>query len=938
MSFFDSLFNSDLSKLAQVKYDLAQKLLEDGNIDLADKYLTEAEEIEAGHEDLVTLRKVIDAEKARLKKTKKDHEGVLSNTEAVVLWQEDFNLKEIEKYTLNGYLIEQIEILNQVWYFVFRKRNDEDPEQRYLEVKTLKNDTFNELMNENFSVSTFGYDPQRWFFVLDYRTDLNSQSWVYSPNEFPQQEYDDWTSSNGRIEQLKVVGNAYFASASFSNPLEEYTIKTYKDFPEKEISELWEKDLYIDYISVADDSYWLMCAKNPNYTDQGYNLVKAFPSEYLLETIAKGYHIQHLFYAHGLWHVVYVRIENEVGNKIENEGAYGEETLENFEKQDFLDEEITDVEKEIAQFVESQEEQERGIDEVELHEALKELDSLIGLDKIKAEIKLLIDYLRISRMKEESGLDHQNLNLHMVFSGSPGTGKTTVARLIGKIFKALGLLTKGHVVETDRSGLVAEYIGKTAIKTNEKITESLGGILFIDEAYALNKDGSSDFGKEALETLLKEMEDKRDEFCVILAGYTEEMEELLASNPGLKSRFATHLEFANFSREQLMSILKKMLLKANHKLSAHAEEMGLKYFKYLVDTSDKYFGNAREVRNLFEDLLKNQSSRLAKEVAEKAEVNKPLSIEELRTITYADLKNSYAFDYREKKEETLEDILSELDELVGLENIKTEIKRLAKYLKVEKQRQEKGLSTQKINFHSVFFGPPGTGKTTVARLLTKVYKSLGIIKKEKLTEVGRSDLVAGYVGQTAMKTNKVIDKAMHGVLFIDEAYALTSSREKDFGHEAIATLLKRMEDDREHLIVIVAGYEQEMQEFITSNPGLESRFNRKFYFKTFSAQELVDIFLVMLQKSHYIISPEAQKLLPEIIAKETSMDRPNFGNARWVRNFFDHCKMEHAQRISEVSYVDENMLQTIKSEDLNQAYALMNTENIRQNKRKQIGF
>ena len=567
------------------------------------------------------------------------------------------------------------------------------------------------------------------------------------------------------------------------------------------------------------------------------------------------------------------------------------------------------------------------------------MDSLVGMTEVKREVKLLLDYLKIGQIKEKSGIDTLSLNLHMIFSGSPGTGKTTVARLIGRIYKAMGLLEKGHVVETDRSGLVAEYIGQTAKKTLDKIEESEGGILFVDEAYALYKGGSGDFGQESVETILKKMEDQRGRFCVIFAGYPDEMDALMDSNPGLKSRFATHLHFANFNASELMSIFKKMLIKAQHQLDAEAEEKALEYFQYLTDTADKYFGNAREARNLFEDVLKNQSGRLAQLVSDPRGTDKPLSNDLLKTITVEDLRASYGFDYEEKKKQSLEDILKELDKLIGLENIKDDIRRLARYLQVQKERQKQGWENERPVLHAVFLGPPGTGKTTIARMLAKIYKALDLIKKDELVEVGRSDLVAGYVGQTAIKTHKVIDRALHGVLFIDEAYALTSKGENDFGHEAVETLLKRMEDNREQLVVIVAGYSNEMSQFIASNPGLESRFSRKFNFRTFTTDELVGIFNLMVKKSHYKVSQEALPVLENIVASAVENKNRHFGNARWVRNFFDRCKMEQAQRISREEYIDENVLQLLTVSDLNRAHKIIEQEDaLGRSKRNTIGY
>lgn len=561
------------------------------------------------------------------------------------------------------------------------------------------------------------------------------------------------------------------------------------------------------------------------------------------------------------------------------------------------------------------EEKEENFDQV-----LQELDALVGLNEVKKEFHQLVDYLKIGKLKEAQGIGSHQLSLHMVFRGNPGTGKTTVARLVGRVFKSLGFLSKGHVVETDRSGLVGEYVGQTAQKTNKMLDEALGGILFVDEAYALASGSKSDFGDEALEAILKRMEDQRDQLVVIFAGYPDEMDELLQSNPGLKSRFANHLNFEDFSAEQLLSILKKMLVKSSHFLTMNAEDYAIKYLQFIADTSDRYFGNAREVRNLFEDLLKSQSSRLARQIAENANATDQLSYEELRQIHLPDLRECYQFGYEEFHEETLEDILAELNDLIGLGNIKQEIEEMARYIEVLKRRKETGLSTDMPGMHAVFMGSPGTGKTTVARLLARIYKSLGIIKKEVLVEASRQDLVAEFVGQTAVKTNKLIDKAMHGVLFIDEAYALTSRGGNDFGQEAIEVLLKRMEDDRDKLVVIVAGYQEPMKQFLESNPGLPSRFNKKYLFEDFSEEELMQIFLFYLQKSSYQLAANANDNLLKRINEELQQKDKFFGNARWVRKLFEACKISQAQRLSIMEFVNEKDLQLLTRDDLENAF------------------
>lgn len=268
------------------------------------------------------------------------------------------------------------------------------------------------------------------------------------------------------------------------------------------------------------------------------------------------------------------------------------------------------------------------------------------------------------------------------------------------------------------------------------------------------------------------------------------------------------------------------------------------------------------------------------------------------------------------------DPYQELEELIGLEAVKEEVTSLANFVRLQKQRQEKGLKTPKMSYHLVFTGSPGTGKTTVARIVARIYKDLGILKKGHTVETDRSGLVAEYVGQTAIKTNAVVDSALNGVLFIDEAYALVpeGGYNSDYGQEAISTLLKRMEDDRDKLVVIIAGYPKEMKRFINSNPGLQSRFNRYINFPDYTADELVDIFHMYMKKNEYTISADADELLRSKLEYAVAHKDRNFGNARYVRNVFEKTIQRQADRLAKRTGLTEKQLMELTSEDLNKAF------------------
>lgn len=304
------------------------------------------------------------------------------------------------------------------------------------------------------------------------------------------------------------------------------------------------------------------------------------------------------------------------------------------------------------------------------------------------------------------------------------------------------------------------------------------------------------------------------------------------------------------------------------------------------------------------DLLK------ASEESGKTEV--PGEISRCMADTHFDVQRSNVDDAP-----TGEMAMKELDSLIGLAQVKEDIHTLTNFAKVCQMRREKGLKTTPLSLHCVFTGNPGTGKTTVARILGQIYKQLGLCKTGKLVETDRSGLVASYVGQTAAKTNKVIDSALGGVLFIDEAYSLiVKDSNEDYGKEAVATLLKRMEDDRDRLIVILAGYTDQMEEFLQSNPGLNSRFGRRIRFDDYSAEELRDIFLMNLRKYEYTITDEASTLLSEKISKVFDNKPADFGNARFVRNIFEKVLQYQANRVAFLPSVSTEMLSTIEKDDI----------------------
>mgnify|MGYP001194494435 CR=1 FL=1 len=535
-------------------------------------------------------------------------------------------------------------------------------------------------------------------------------------------------------------------------------------------------------------------------------------------------------------------------------------------------------------------------------EAKAELDELIGLSEVKKQLNEFATYLQFTQIRKQKGFkESEKFSLNTVFLGNPGTGKTTVAHLLGKIYKSLGLLSKGEVREVGRADLVAEYIGQTAPKTKKAIDDARGGILFIDEAYSLTNrgDDEKDFGREVLEVLIKEME-KSNDIAIVCAGYTQEMEQFLSSNPGLASRFQHIIKFPDYTPQELMEIAAYTAKKKDITVEPEALKLIELSVVEAYRNRDRTFGNARFVNSIIEEGKRNLGLRIMS--------NPDLDVEKLTeadisTISEQDIKRVFE---KNKKQVVLlpvdnpllEEALNELNSMIGLTQVKNDVHEIVKLVKYYR---EIGKNLQdSFNLHTVFTGNPGTGKTTVARILVKIYKALGILERGHLVEVDRKALVAPYIGQTALKTAAVIEQAIGGGLFIDEAYSLSAGGSSDYGREVIEVLLKRMEDDRGRFMVVVAGYTKEMKIFLDSNPGLKSRFDKLFFFEDYTAQELLSIALYMFWKENLELESSAKAFIENFIQKLTLKKGKNFGNARVVRQIVVEVVKKHHLALAEL--------------------------------------
>jgi SpoVK/Ycf46/Vps4 family AAA+-type ATPase len=532
------------------------------------------------------------------------------------------------------------------------------------------------------------------------------------------------------------------------------------------------------------------------------------------------------------------------------------------------------------------------------------LDKMPGLDGVKRHLERLRSRLEAdARLRAEGLADAEPGSNHLVFTGNPGTGKTTVARLVGEMYRDLGVLRRGHVIEAAAPDLVSAYQGDTAIKTSALVDRALDGVLFIDEAYQLS-DQQGGFGKDAIDTLLKRMEDDRRRLVVIAAGYPAKMEEFLSANEGLRSRFpvANVIEFADYDPKTLLAIALGRLRAQGLTWTPALERDLTAAIAGMHRTRRQGFGNARAMREVCDEIVNAWAERTRPDVhlpADAADIPERLAVHLDRGVP------------------EMAELLGELDAMTGLQPVKETIRTLVGRIALQQRRGKDG---QVVAPHILFLGPPGTGKTTVARLVGRILKTLGLLVDGHVHEVGRVDLVAGYVGQTAIKTSEQVDKALDGVLFIDEAYSLSaasaSGAGNDFGKEAIDTLVQQMENLRGRIAVIAAGYPGPMEEFLATNPGLASRFTVRVDFPDYSAAELIEILTAMAAKEDFVITPEAEKKALAWFEAAKRAQPASFGNGRAARGLLERMEARLAARVLTLADAGDAELSTFRAEDV----------------------
>lgn len=546
-----------------------------------------------------------------------------------------------------------------------------------------------------------------------------------------------------------------------------------------------------------------------------------------------------------------------------------------------------------------------------IDEVMAEFDKYVGIDEIKKTMLSIVNSIR-SFERLHPGETYV-LKDHYIFIGNPGTGKTTIARVFADALSAMGVLPSGQLVEVSPGDLKGQYQGHTSPKVDAAFDRAMGGVLFIDEAYGVWNGENDDFGTEAVTALIKNAEDRRGKMIAILAGYEKEMGVFSTANPGITSRFNVNIKFRDYKGPELTEIARRMIKAQGYTLDNSAE-LGIgKFFDKMELAKQKDFANARDVRNAVDKAIKTQNTRIQKESSKPGfDASKEF------VLTMNDISGS-----SEKPPLSVDQVLAQLDDLIGMDDIKQEIRKLANVAMVNRMRMERGLGSaalQPVNI--ILTGNPGTGKTTIAKRLGEVLHAAGVLPSDKVVEREAKTILSGYINESGRNMEKAVDEAMGGVLFIDEAYNLlpVPGSMNNTGNEALDALMTRMENDKGKFVVVIAGYRDRMEELTRrGNPGLMSRFNKRFHIDDYSAEELIRIFKFNLEKRNFKITGEAEAELRKTVRHMVDNKGLHFGNAREIVNLLNEAMELQGNRIaSDISVFDTNpdALTIIEAEDI----------------------
>lgn len=619
----------------------------------------------------------------------------------------------------------------------------------------------------------------------------------------------------------------------------------------------------------------------------------------------------------GFWKCGEVRIEIFLANQqiIKHYFQIGTQEIINFldeneQPDSYSNKQNTQQPKKLEQL------QKTNSDNNSIKSLFEEFDNLVGLHNLKQSLRDFISYLEFVKERKAKGIEtNENISANCIFLGNPGTGKTTVARILGRFFKAIGLLKNGHVVEVDRASLIGEYIGETAQKTEKVINQALGGILFIDEAYSLKRDkNSNDFGQEAIDIILKRMEDYKDKFFVIAAGYPELMEKFINSNPGLKSRFTHHFYFDDYNSSELAEIFKIFSEKEKYSFNEDAEKFLIEKLDSLIDNTDGSFGNARFVRNLFSETKIELSKRY--HLLEDEEKD----FYSLNTILISDIQSAWLnINNRNnsvvKSNEKIDRYVNEINNLVGLSSVKTTFNRIIASIKVDKLKSEKSISSVHKTYNSIFIAEPGSGTSTVARLFAKSLFASNKLSKGQLIEID-SSLFSGLSKLDAYLTMDELFKKLSGNVILVNDVTASLQCLKHFSDSLLQYFLKKLYLMNDEVTAILSGTREEIEIIIESFPVLESQFPNKFEFEPYTNRQLLEIALSICQKKNYQLDEGAWQQLLELIDEMRQGKNRNFYNARSIKELLNRAISIQEDRILSMPNIQSSDLMTITYDDL----------------------
>ena len=519
---------------------------------------------------------------------------------------------------------------------------------------------------------------------------------------------------------------------------------------------------------------------------------------------------------------------------------------------------------------------------------LASLDDLVGMDDVKKQIETIAKRVRLNQRRLESGRGKATVdNIHIVITGNPGTGKTTVANRLGQVFKAIGVLPTDRVVVKKKEDILDSYANSAGKNMRKAVDDAMGGILFIDEAYTLLPVGTPGTvnadGNEAVNALMTCMSERAGQFITVIAGYKTEIEEFIRNaNPGLARRFTHRIHIPDYSVDDLYAIYMQQAQRGGFTLTEEAQKLLHRKIEEMVTAKDEKFGNAGTMIKLFEETTDRQADRVDPDADDDA----------LFTIEAADIP------YDAPKKLDIDEIMAQLDHLTGLKGVKTAVRDMADTLQALQLRAADSGDKASLNLdHYLFLGNPGTGKTTVARIMGNVFYSLGLLPSNKVIEVSAKDLVAPFVGQTAPKAHAAMMRGLGGVVFIDEAYSITEGANSGFGAEAVAEILQVMENYKNKFICIAAGYPREMSRWLDTNSGLASRFTTTINFEDYSADELATIARNIFAKKNLTLSADADEAMLKHFARLVANKGKNFANAREARNYVDKVILNQGRRL-----------------------------------------